>query len=173
MGFTGIDKSLDLEKFSKRNNSDFLSQSREANFHVSFSSRFSRIGGKVWSADVLPGRHLVRMTFRQDGLTTLDVLSGLCLTTLDVLSGRIHVRRFVRSRNGQPWTFCQDSISSSTDCGNFWQLLATFGNFSRLWQLFATIGINNCPQKGLKILIFFVHFIKHYNTMSGLMERAK
>ena len=120
----------------------FLSQLREANFHVSFSSRFSRIGGKVWSADVLPGRHLVRMTFRQDGLTTLDVLSG-----------RIHVRRFVRSRNGQPWTFCQDSISSSTDCGNFWQLLATFGNFSRLWQLFATIGINICPQKGLKILI--------------------
>ena len=77
MGLTDIDKSLDLEKFSKRNNSDFLSQSREANFHVSFSSRFSRIGGKVWSADVLPGRHLVRMTFRQDGLTTLDVLSGL------------------------------------------------------------------------------------------------
>ena len=25
----------------------FLSRSREANFHVSFSSRFSRIGGKV------------------------------------------------------------------------------------------------------------------------------
>ena len=60
---------------------------------------------------------------------------------LDVLSGR----HFVRSRNGQPWTFCQDSISSSTDCGNFWQIVATFGNFWQLladcgnfWQLFAT-----------------------------------
>ena len=62
---------------------------------------------------------------------------------LDVLSGK----HFVRSRNGQPWTFCQDSISSSTDCGNFWQLLATFGKFwqivatfGRLWQLLATLG---------------------------------
>ena len=50
---------------------------------------------------VSSGRLFVRMTFRQDGLTTLDVLSGLCLMTLDVLSGRIHVRRFVRK------TFCQ------------------------------------------------------------------
>ena len=58
---------------------------------------------KNWSADVLSGRHIVRMTFRQDGLTTLDVLSGLCLTTLDVLSGRIHVRRFVRK------TVCHES----------------------------------------------------------------
>ena len=55
----------------------------------------------VRSADVSSGRRFVRMTFRQDGRTTLDVLSGLCLTTLDVLSGRIHVRRFVRK------TFCQ------------------------------------------------------------------
>ena len=55
------------------------------------------------SADVSSGRRFVRMTFRQDGRTTLDVLSGLCLTTLDVLSGRIHVRRFVRE------TFCQES----------------------------------------------------------------
>ena len=47
---------------------------------------------------------------------------------LDVLSGR----HFVRSRNGQPWTFCQDSISSSTDCGKFWQIVATFG---KLWKL--------------------------------------
>ena len=56
---------------------------------------------EIRSADVLSGRRFVRMTFRQDGRTTLDVLSGLCLTTLDVLSGRIHVRRFVRK------TFCQ------------------------------------------------------------------
>ena len=41
-----IDKSLGLEKFSKRNNSDF-SRSREANFHVLFSSRFTRIGETV------------------------------------------------------------------------------------------------------------------------------
>ena len=41
-----IDKSLDLEKFLKRNDSNFYLSIAEANFHVSFSSRFSRIGGK-------------------------------------------------------------------------------------------------------------------------------
>ena len=42
-----IDKSLDLEKFLKRNDSNFYLSIAEANFHVSFSSRFSRNGGKV------------------------------------------------------------------------------------------------------------------------------
>ena len=42
-----IDKSLDLEKFLKRNYSNFYFSIAEANFHVSFSSRFSRNGGKV------------------------------------------------------------------------------------------------------------------------------
>ena len=103
------------------------------------------------SADVLSGRHLVSMTFCQDGRTALDVLSGPPWTfcqdgfMLDVLSGRHFVSsrmaslgRFVRTpsvlqllgTNGYFWILLGTNRY-------FWVLLGTFGNF---WVLTGTYG---------------------------------
>ena len=51
LGFLGLTQTLTRASISRNSRREmiqiFLSRSREANFHVSFSSRFSRIGGKV------------------------------------------------------------------------------------------------------------------------------
>ena len=73
-----------------------------------------------WSADVLSGRHLVSMTFCQDGRTALDVLSG------------------------PPWTFCQDGFMLDVLSGRHFvsSRMASLGRFVRTPSVLQLLGTN-------------------------------
>jgi len=65
----------------------FLSRSREANFHVSFSSRFSRIGGKVSLSPLdFQDLKIISLSFLDPFLfllSTFKILEKISLSPLD------------------------------------------------------------------------------------------